>query len=51
MSSGDKVAISISMSMSERLSANQRVLYVHVNHVLTGHNTDMGRTLMLMITS
>jgi len=41
----------ISISMSERLSANQRALYAYVNHVVIGHNTgisiSIGRMLML----
>jgi len=37
MYSGDVVGISI----SERLSVNQRALYAYVNHCLTEHNTDI----------
>ena len=55
MSSMDMVGISI--SISERLSANQRALYAYSDHVLTGHNSDISisisirRTLMLMLMS
>ena len=53
MSSEDVVRISI--SISERLLANQRPLDAYANHVLTGHNSDISisirRTLMLMLMS
>jgi len=44
------VDISISISISKRLSANQLVLYTYADLVLTGHNSDIsiGRRLMLM---
>jgi len=50
LSRGDMVDISISISISKRLSANQRVLYTYADLVLTGHNNDIsiGRRLMLM---
>jgi len=51
LSRGDMVDISISISISKRLSANQLVLYTYADLVLTaGHNNDIsiGRRLMLM---
>ena len=51
MSRGDMIGISISISISKRLSANQRVLYTYADLVLTGHNSDIsiGRRLMLTL--
>lgn len=39
------------MSISVRLSANQRAFYVYVNNVLTKHKVNIGGKLMLMLVS
>lgn len=39
------ILVSVRINISGRLSANQRALYAHANHVLTEHNCDRNKSI------